>query len=507
MRLIDEQLYSDHPLNKISICARNIADIYKESGPYQGTQVVFSDIGTPKTEEFNVYEALKQKLVNDFHIPAQEITFIHDWSAKNKKDLFKRMNNGSIRIILGSTEKLGTGTNIQKRGVAEHDLDIPWRPADLDQRGGRLGRQGNEVAKNHYGNKVKRYIYATERSLDNYKFNLLKNKQLFISQMKNNELQVRSIDEGAIDEQGGMNFAEYIAILSGDTSLLEKAKVEKKIAVLESSKKSHHKEVIHAKLRLESLIAERKSDSDILSRLTQDSKYYNERLQFEKDGTKINAIQFNGLKSTEPEKIGQYLIKLYKDWKPGDDPKIGSLYGFDLFIRHHVEPAKDGGDLVMHHYNTFYAERPETGIKYTYNQGHPNIDNPKLAARHFLNAIDRVDSLLQKYNTSLADIGKEIAVIEKIVAKPFEKEQELSSLKIELTRLEREIRIRIKEKQLAEGEPVVDDLKLESEPDQAIKEAVVIQLSSTVVNEPALNYRMPAQQPAMRQRKSRGYKM
>src|SRR5690606_37454521 len=112
--------------------------------------------------------------------------------------------------------------NVQERIVALHDLDIPWRPSDLEQRDGRGARQGNQIAKHFFRNKVKKFIYAVEQSLDNYKFNLLKNKQTFISQMKNNELNVRSIDEGSIDEKSGMNFSEYSALLTGNTSLLEK---------------------------------------------------------------------------------------------------------------------------------------------------------------------------------------------------------------------------------------------------------------------------------------------
>ncbi len=131
------------------------------------------------------------------------------------------MNSGHIRVLIGSTQKAGTGLNVQERIVAMHDLDIPWKPAELDQRHGRGARQGNRIAKAHYGNKVRTFIYAVEQSLDNYKFNLLKNKQTFISQMKESDLHTRSIDEGAIDEQTGMNFSEYIAVLSGDTTLLE----------------------------------------------------------------------------------------------------------------------------------------------------------------------------------------------------------------------------------------------------------------------------------------------
>ena len=246
MRLVDPYRYDDHPGNKVSVCAKKVVKFIRRSTEHKGTQIIFSDIGTPKTSEFNVYDALKEKLVSEYGIPAHEISFIHDWTDKTKPDLFRKMNNGQIRVLIGSTDKAGTGLNVQKRVVAMHHLDIPWKPSELEQRNGRGARQGNVVARESYNNEVKNFIYAVEQSLDNYKFNLLKNKQTFISQMKNAELNVRSIDEGAIDEKSGMNFSEYIAILSGDTTLLEKTKMEKKIAALESLRSVHYKEVARA---------------------------------------------------------------------------------------------------------------------------------------------------------------------------------------------------------------------------------------------------------------------
>lgn len=250
MRLIDPR-YADDPQSKLNNCARNVADIFHQTSEHKGTQLIFCDIGTPGTNGFNVYGAIKNKLVQDLNIPANQVAFVHDWNDKRKPELFKKVNAGHIRILLGSTDKLGTGVNVQQRVVAMHEIDIPWKPSELEQRTGRGIRRGNLIAKNHYGNKVKHFIYATEQSLDNYKFNLLKNKQLFISQMKNNELNVRSIDEGSIDEKSGMNFAEYIAILSGDTTLLEKAKLEKKIAVLENLKKTFFREQMRDKYSLD----------------------------------------------------------------------------------------------------------------------------------------------------------------------------------------------------------------------------------------------------------------
>ncbi|MCV9926307.1 helicase-related protein [Flavobacterium sp. LS1R49] len=456
MRLIDEG-YGDHPNNKVNTCARNVAEFYNTSMEHKGTQIVFSDIGTPKPDAFNMYDALKDKLVTDFNIPAHEITYIHDWTDKKKAQLFYKMNTGEIRILLGSTEKAGTGLNVQKRVVAMHHLDIPWRPSDLGQRNGRGGRQGNEIAKQHYGNKVKNFIYATEQSLDNYKFNLLKNKQTFISQMKNCELNVRTIDEGAMDEQSGMNFSEYIAVLSGDTSLLEKSKLEKKVAVMESLKKAHYKEASRTKYQLEYLLEEKLVTAKTLDKLIADDGFYKKNLKYEPDGTKANPLQLYGFQMQDSENIGKQIITLYKDWKPpegeNESKQIGKLYDFGLYIKREREAYQSDGLYQYRYSNSFYAQRLEDGIKYTINGGTPNIDNPKLAARHFLSAIDRVEYLREKYQKTIKDIERQLPDLQKLVAKPFSKENELQQMKIELSSLEREIALKIQENQLKQGNP------------------------------------------------------
>ncbi len=456
MRLISPD-YEDHPNHKVNICAANVARWYFLSTKQKGTQIIFCDIGTPKNEEFDLYNALKQKLVADYSIPPEEITFIHDWSRAQKPMLFKKMNSGNIRILMGSTEKAGTGLNVQERVVAMHHIDIPWKPSELDQRNGRGARQGNVIAKQFYNNKVMNYIYAVEQSLDNYKFNLLKNKQLFISQMKNNELNVRSIDEGAIDEKSGMNFSEYIAILSGDTSLLEKSKLEKKIAVLESLKTAYHREQTRTRWSLEHTERESTSFNDWIAKLTKDETAYRNVLQHDKDGSKLNPISLIGATGNDAESIGKQVLHLYRDWRPSPGSKensmqIGSLYGFTLFIKRHEEyVVKDDhytGDRQA--VNTFYAEWLGTGIKYTYNSGHPNTDNPKLAARHFLNAIDRVSSIREQYEKKLLENNQQILALTTILSKPFDQEQKLKELKEELASLERQIIIQIKENKIRE---------------------------------------------------------
>ncbi|HVW96798.1 MAG TPA: helicase-related protein [Mucilaginibacter sp.] len=485
MRLISP-LYADHPDSKLSTCARNLAREYVAGNEHKGTQIVFCDIGTPKSGQFDLYNALKEKLVRDFQIPAHEVSFIHDteWSSpKLRNKTFRKMNEGQIRILIGSTEKAGTGLNVQKRIVALHHIDIPWKPSELEQRNGRGARQGNWLAKMFCDNKVRTYIYAVEQSLDNYKFNLLKNKQTFISQMKNCELNVRTIDEGALDEKSGMNFSEYIAILSGDTSLLEKTKMEKKVAVIESLKRAYFKELSGAKFELAQLLQSKQESTGILAKLDQDEQFYKSQLQFNKDGTKSNPIHFHNLNSTDPEIIGKHLINIYLNWQTGADPKLGSLYGFDLYVQQHHESEFIDGKNVQRHFNTFYAERPKTGIKYTFNQGHPNIDNPKLAARHFLNAIDRVSTLREKYAEKIRALEKEIPLLQQIIAKPFEKEKELAEMKTSLANLEREIALRITEKQLKEsGQLELDQPKENTtvEPVAAIRIAPGVQERPTL---------------------------
>ncbi|WP_036895416.1 helicase-related protein, partial [Prevotella sp. oral taxon 306] len=244
LRMIDENAYSDHIDNKASHCAKMLNDYYQKYDAQKGTQFVFSDLGTYKPGgDFNVYSEIKRKLVEDYHIPSYEIRFIQECkNEKAKKAMVDAMNRGDIRIIFGSTSMLGTGVNAQQRAVAVHHLDTPWRPSDLEQRNGRAVRKGNLIAKEFANNKVDVIIYAVERSLDSYKFNLLHNKQLFINQLKTNTLGSRTIDEGSMDEDSGMNFSEYVAVLSGNTDLLEKARLDKKITTLESERKNFLRE-------------------------------------------------------------------------------------------------------------------------------------------------------------------------------------------------------------------------------------------------------------------------
>jgi len=480
LRLIDSQRYDDDPGNKLSICAQKVATIYQDSREHRGTQIIFADLGTPKKDAFNLYDALKDKLTDEYNIPSHQISFIHDWTDKNKPQLFRRMNSGEIRILLGSTEKAGTGLNVQQRVVALHHLDIPWKPAELEQRNGRGARQGNTIAKAYYNNEVKSYIYAVEQSLDNYKFSLLKNKQTFISQMKNSDLHVRSIDEGAMDEKSGMNFSEYVAILSGDSSLLEKSKLEKKIAVLESLKHIHYREISRSRWRLDALHSDKAKMEKVAVRLTADEKKYKSRLLFDKDGSKQNPLQLEGITAVKAEDNGNHIIHLYLKWNPPQhgppEQKIGTLYGFNCYIRQELETIEDKGLLHQRAQNSFYVQNDEGGIKYTYNQGHPSVENPKLAARHFLQALDRVGSLKELHEKELSKINTNIPVLEKLISQPFEKDAVLQKLKTDLGKLEKEIMAKMT---AAQTNKVTQDV--------AMKEGPAITMK---VEEPAAKYKL-----------------
>lgn len=253
-----------------------------------------------------MYEAIRDRLI-EYGIPKDQITFVHDWNERNRHQWFKKMNDGDVRVLIGSTDKAGTGLNVQQRVVAMHQLDIPWKPAELTQRQGRGVRPGNWCAEMYQDNKVYNYVYATERPLDTYKFTLLKNKATFIAQMKVNELQVRTIDEGAIDEQSGMNFAEYIAVLSGDTTLLEKAKIDKKLAILENLRVIHYREISENKYKLVHKENRLKEVEPLLVELNRDWELYRSKMERDETGTRLNPIRIFAL----DDKIKE----LEKEWE------------------------------------------------------------------------------------------------------------------------------------------------------------------------------------------------
>lgn len=447
MRMIDPVKYGDHVDNKASHCAASIADYYRKYDAQKGTQFVFSDLGTYKPNEWSPYTEIKRKLVEDYGIPASEVRFIQEaGSEKARKAMIKDMNAGRIRVMFGSTEMLGTGVNAQKRAVAIHHLDAPWRPSDLEQRDGRAIRKGNEIAKLYADNKVDVKIYAVEKSLDAYKFGLLHNKQLFIRQLKNNNLATRTIDEGSMDEKSGMNFSEYVAILSGNTELLEKARLEKKITALESERQAFVRGKSSSRYKLEDIMKTVESNKGYIDRIGKDVNAFNGKVRTAEDGTRLNPVKLDGFTPTDPVSIGKKLNEIAATARThGVHEPIGSLYGFDLLVKSETS-VKDGFDLVQ---NRFFV-RGEGQILYNYNHGIIAAD-PKTASQNFLSALDSMPKLLEKYQEDTDKRMKDVPVLKQVVESLWKREDELKELKTELTSLERKIELSLKPIEQSEG--------------------------------------------------------
>lgn len=449
MRLIDPVKYGDNVDNKASHVAKMVSDYYQKFDAHKATQFVFSDLGTYKPGEWNPCSEIKRKLVDDYGIPPSEIRFIQEAKTdKARKTMIKDMNEGRIRVLFGSTEMLGTGVNAQKRCVAIHHLDAPWRPSDLEQRDGRGIRKGNDVAKLYADNKVHVIIYAVEKSLDAYKFGLLHNKQLFIRQLKNNSLGARTIDEGSMDEKGGMNFSEYVAILSGNTELLEKARLEKKIASLESERQAFTRGKSSSRHKLEDIMSNVEKNNNMISRISKDMEHFNSHVQYQSDGvTRLNPLQLDGLQGSNPKDVGLKLNQIADNARThGAHEKIGTLYGFDLMVKSETS-NKDGFDVIQ---NRFFA-KGEGGILYNYNHGYIASD-PKTAALNFLNALDTMPKLLEKYQTDNEKLQKDIPTLKEVVEATWRKEPELKALKDDLITLDREIQLSLKPIEETEGQ-------------------------------------------------------
>ena len=437
LRMIDENAYSDHIDNKASHCAKMLNDYYQKYDAQKGTQFVFSDLGTYKPGgDFNVYSEIKRKLVEDYHIPSYEIRFIQECkNEKAKKAMVDAMNRGDIRIIFGSTSMLGTGVNAQQRAVAIHHLDTPWRPSDLEQRNGRAVRKGNLIAKEFADNKVDVIIYAVERSLDSYKFNLLHNKQLFINQLKTNTLGSRTIDEGSMDEDSGMNFSEYVAVLSGNTDLLEKARLDKKITTLESERKNFLRERDAATGKLAEIDSSVSFHTDKVKEAQSDLALFEKRVERDEEGVPINKLTIKGVEdSTDIKAIAARLQEIdEKARTKGEYNKIGEIYGFSIMVKTE-STSKDLFDCSV---NRFFVKGQES-IYYTYNNGKLATD-PKLACQNFINALERIPKVIESHEKEMAKVVANKEVYTNIANSSWKKEDELRSLKSEAAELDRKI--------------------------------------------------------------------
>lgn len=423
MRLLGDK-FSDAPGNKASICARTVYEYYVRSNANRGTQFVFSDHSTYKPGEWNIYQDIKDKLVA-LGIPSEEIQFIQCAKTERaRKKLFADMNNGRVRVLFGSTSMLGTGVNAQERAVAVHHLEIPWRPADMEQRNGRAVRKGNTV-KLWGGNTVDIVIYGTEKTLDAYKFNLLKNKQMFINQINNGTIAVRRIDEDAMDEENGMNFAEFVAILSGNTDLLNKAKLDNRIMQLEKEYSIFRKERGRAERKMSANQSAIAATEDMIAKMSEDYRYYVSK----KDSMEITLI--SGTFAT-PQEIGRELHRISKTNRGSERKHIGSSIGLALTVRSEYNLAG------VFERNIFFIEGA-SGLKYRCSQSGALPPSFMEAAAYPGTVMERMPLRIAEKEKEIVRLRKELPILEEIIAREWPKTKELDDLKSRCRDLQKKI--------------------------------------------------------------------
>lgn len=393
------QTYKDEPGNKVRRCAENIARIYHDHEDNLGTQFVFTDLSTLDASKWNIQQELEDILVREYHIPASQVQQINEATTDSKRvDLFNRMNNGEVRVLIGSTTRLGTGVNAQKRAVAVHHLDIPWRPSDVEQRNGRAIRNGNDVG--IWGNnEVEVYFYATERSLDAYKFNLLKNKQMFIEQLNKGTIGVRRIDDDLYgDDNKAVSYAEFLAILSGNKDLLVKARLDAEILLMEKNRAQFYKERNSALSLIQKNNADIALKSQWLSAAKRDLAFAH---NISPDTLPI--FSFADTECSDMHSVGKFVFKLIDSFTETEFTHIGKYGCFEICARR-ISTSKNTTGLLQ------VCLVGESGQLYIYpeNNGQPLRNSFDTAARFAYDTFTNLSLLIESEESYIQKANIEI---------------------------------------------------------------------------------------------------
>ena len=423
MRMLGDK-FSDDADNKAARCAASVYDYYVRSTANKGTQFVFSDLSTYKPHEWNIYTDIKDKLIG-LGVPADEIQFIQTAKTEAaRKRIIADMNAGRIRVLFGSTSMLGTGVNAQQRAVAVHHLDIPWRPADLEQRNGRAVRKGNSV-KSWGGNTVDVIIYGTEKTLDAYKFNLLKNKQMFINQINSGTVAARRIDEDSMDENNGMNFAEFVAILSGNNDLLNKAKLDNKIGQLEKEQAIFNKERYRAERKIEKNRLDIEQYRRNIGRMTEDWTYFTD-YKGERQMSLLSAPQ------ATTEEMGRELHHISRSYRGSERKTIGSCMGLALTV-HSLYTLDGSFDRNV------FAVEGKSGLKYQCGASGSLPLSFAESVAYPQATLERLPSMIERQQKRLAQLESELPTLGEIVARQWSRTEELAALRSEREALQKRI--------------------------------------------------------------------
>ena len=408
MRLINP-LAADDPEGKVSVCAGNVYRIWEQTAKQRGTQLVFCDLSTPKGDgSFNVYDDLKNKLMAA-GIPEGEIAYIHDANTEaRKKELFAKVRSGQVRILMGSTQKMGAGTNVQDRLVALHDLDCPWRPSDLAQRLGRIVRQGN-------GNdEVDIYRYVTEGTFDAYLYQLVENKQKFIAQIMTSKSSVRVADD--IDETA-LSYSEIKALATGNPLIIEKCNLDMEVGKLNVLKASH----LSQKYALEEMVLKKypKMIQDLKQRILGYEQDAHLAGLHPKPKEGFAGITLMGKELVDKEAAGKAIIDVCSTMTgSGTAEMIGEYRGFFLSITY--DGAKN--EYQMHLKGT---------LSHTAVLGADVFGN----ITRIDNVIDGISGKLDKVRSELADTETQMKNAKEQMNAPFAKEAELKEKEARLKEL------------------------------------------------------------------------
>ena len=425
-RLIDLML-PDDPTSKVNACVDNVYRIWEEHADIKATQLLFCDLSTPKNDgSFNVYDDIREKLIAR-GIPAEQVRFIHEATTDaQKKELFGKVRSGEVRVLLGSTQKMGAGTNVQDRLVAIHNLDCPWRPSDLEQRQGRIERQGNMFPE------VEVYRYVTEQTFDAYLYQLVESKQKFISQIMTSKSPVRSAED--VDEVA-LSFAEVKMLATGDERFKEKMDLDMQVAKLKVLKQSYLSE--HYDL-----------EDRILKYFPQTIKEYEERIvSYESDAAlaeqhkpqgedKFCPMTLKGVTYTEKADAGEMLLAVCKENPLSNPVEIGSYRGFKM-------------EVYYDSFNTHYCLNLCGTAKHKVDLGSDALGN----LTRIENEIGKIPARLEAAKTRKAETLEQLANAKTEVLKPFAFEDELKEKNDRLNALNIELNLDEKDTPVMDTEP------------------------------------------------------
>ena len=432
-RMIDPML-PDDPDSKVNACVDNVYRIWEEHADTKATQLVFCDLSTPKNDgTFNVYDDMREKLIAR-GIPAEQVRFIHEATTDaQKKELFGKVRSGEVRVLFGSTPKMGAGTNVQDRLIAIHNLDCPWRPSDLEQRQGRIERQGNMFPE------VEVYRYVTEQTFDAYLYQLVESKQKFISQIMTSKSPVRSAED--VDEVA-LSFAEVKMLATGDARFKEKMDLDIQVSKLRVLKQSYLSE--HYDL-----------EDRVLKYYPQTIKEYEGRIAgYENDVAlaeqhkpqgedKFCPMTLKGVTYTEKADAGEMLLAICKDYPMSAPTEIGSYRGFRMEIYY---------DTVNAHYCMNLCGK----AKHKMDLGADALGN----LTRIENELSKLPARLEAAKTKKAETIAQLETAKEEIKKPFafedelkEKTERLNALNIELNLNEKDTSVMDTEPEQAEEQP------------------------------------------------------